>query len=163
MKEIPLTRGHIALVDDEDYERLAPLKWCALVKEDGRAYAVHYKVVAGKVTATKMHRLLCAGELVDHKNGNGLDNRKENLRSATKNQNMWNRRSFVSKSGFKGVSLDTSVFRTKPWRAVIYQYGKRQTLGHFADPKEAARAYDEAAATLYGEFAATNKSLGLLP
>jgi len=88
--------------------------------------------------------------------------RKLQLRRTTSALNQANRRRVRSKSGFKGVSWD-STKRERPWRAHITVHGKFTFLGAFGTPEEAARAYDAAAREQFGEFAATNADLGLLP
>jgi len=111
-----------------------------------------------------MHDLIMGtrpGEQIDHKSGDGLDNRRSNLRPTTNALNQANRRRVQSKSGFKGVSWD-STKRERPWRAHITIDGRMKFLGAFATPEEAARSYDVAARALFGEFAATNEDLGLL-
>jgi hypothetical protein len=108
-----------------------------------------------------MHRLILEldgqnidGLEVDHDNGNRLDNRRENLRPATKSQNMSNRGPFLNnKSGFKGVCWHK---RRQKWIAQIHVSGKRTHLGYFDDPIAAARAYDAAALELHGAFARLN-------
>ena len=112
-----------------------------------------------------MHRLILGcgpGEEVDHRNGNGLDNRRGNLRPATHALNQANVRRVRAKSGFKGVSRWVRP-SPRPWRAHITVKGRMKFLGAFATPEEAARAYDAAARELFGEFACTNEDLGLLP
>jgi len=102
-----------------------------------------------------MHILITGykiGRRVDHINGNGLDNRRSNLRIATSQQNNRNRKICnLNTSGFKGVRLD----RNK-WRADIRIDGKRKNLGRFVNPEAAAAAYDEAARKYFGEFATLN-------
>ena len=105
----------------------------------------------------RMHRLILnakPGELVDHWDGNGLNNRRRNLRPATNSQNLHNRRRTRAKSGFCGVwrSGKSSV----PWVASIHVKNKAIYLGRFETPEEAARVYDAAAKEHYGEFASLN-------
>jgi hypothetical protein len=103
-RKIPLTQGQYAIVDPEDYERLAKYKWFAK-RCDGRFYAVRW----AKNKNVKMHQVILGseeGKVIDHINGNGLDNRKANVRFATSEQNSWNQRKQRSKSSskYKGVS-----------------------------------------------------------
>lgn len=104
-----------------------------------------------------MHRLIVGavkGEIVDHVNGNTLDNRRENLRKCSKSQNAQNsKRHRDGVSGFKGVSFHR---RSKTWRARIRNDGREVCLGYFHSPVDAARAYDRAAFEMFGEFAKVN-------
>lgn len=147
-REIPLTKGMVALVDEEDYEALSPFRWQAAEQAPGRFYAK-----TGR--RTMMHKIILPGcSLVDHKDGNSLNNTRENLRPADKSKNGMNRGvSTNNKSGFKGVSFRP---RVQKWRAVIHRDGKQVHIGHFSTAEEAARAYDNAAMELHGEFAFLN-------
>jgi hypothetical protein len=99
------------------------------------------------------------GVEIDHCDGNGLNNRRQNLRHATKTENQWNATVRQdNSSGFKGVCFDTEMRR---WKASIQYHNKRIHLGRFDSAAEAAIAYDEAATRLFGEFAKTNHALGL--
>ena len=108
MKEIKLTQGKVAIIDDEDFERLNQFKWC--VKFDWRNwYARRMIRVNGKQTTLYMHRAIVNAPKcvqVDHRNGNGLDNCKENLRLCTHQQNQSNQRNAHkdNKFGIKGVN-----------------------------------------------------------
>lgn len=145
-REIPLTQGHVALVDDKDYERFMAMgKWQVSLC-GGRLYAARGH--------QRMHRLLIDAPLVDHINGNGLDNRRANLRPATGTQNNANsRRSRANTSGYKGVSL---YRRTGRWRAYLGTRPREVHLGYFDTPEQAARAYDAAATQAWGEYARLN-------
>jgi len=155
MKEILLTQGKAALVDDEDYEYLSQFKWCARKERDDLFYA--RRAVKGNVYYS-MHRLILnapKGMEVDHINGNGLDNQRSNLRLCTKSQNQHN--SHIrqdNKSGFKGVHW---VNKCKRWRAKITIHGTQIHLGHFRIPEQAALAYNKAAIKFHGEFARINQ------
>lgn len=133
------------LVDDEDYEFMSLFPWRAKKDGEGRYYA-HATIVA--------HKLLADYKLVDHVDGNGLNNTRVNLRSATDQQNSWNRglRS-DSRTGYKGVS---SRRGGKGFVARIQVEGKRKFLGWFHNPVDAAKAYDAAALEHFGEFARLN-------
>lgn len=155
MKEIPLSRGLVALVDDGDYERVVQVgSWYA---DPNRRtfYARHnYWTPERKCKALKMHRFITGWDYVDHINGDGLDNRRANLRPVTSAQNAQNRRRRSDNtSGFKGVSPGRG--RGK-WEATVYSAGQRHHLGTFLRPEDAARAYDSAAAELFGQFARLN-------
>lgn len=152
--EIPLTQGKIALIDDEDWPLVAGFKWHARVKRDRRcAYAVSCR--DGR--RIHMHRVIldappCAE--VDHVNGDGLDNRRKNLRLATRSENQWNKVLYkTNTSGYKGVFWDKNCSR---FRAAIKVFGVRRYLGSFLTAADAARAYDAAARDLHGEFAGLN-------
>src|SRR3990167_8659481 len=141
-----------AMVDDVYFEWLmnGP-KWRAY-KDFSVLYAIRDVVLNGKRTSEKMHRLILQapqGFEVDHKNGNGLDNRLENIRLCTRSQNACNsslRKD--NKSGFKGVEFHKG---TRCWRARICVEGCRTELGYFASLKEATFAYNQAAIRLHGD------------
>jgi hypothetical protein len=156
MPQIPLSRGMVALVDEIDLPLLEPFKWCA--SENRKPHSVIWYALAntrkpdGGRTMLKMHRLIMAalpGQLVDHRNHNGLDNRRGNLRVTNTLQNTTNARSH---RGYKGVSRGKSG----RWRAAITVSGKYTHLGVFEDPWEAALAYNAAASEAWGEHAYLN-------
>lgn len=149
MKEIPLTQGRIALVDDEDFEMLSQYKWhCQICRRS--EYAAR-GIKGGKIY---MHRVLFPQyKSIDHIDGNGLNNQKANLREVNHNQNMHNRRSFVGSSAFKGVYWNKSE---KKWKVSIHFDGKRRGLGSYSDEIEAAKAYDAAAELFFGPYAKKN-------
>ena len=150
MKQIPLTRGKYALVDDRDYETLSRFRWHA-INRSGWWYAAK----GSAPNVEYMHRVIArpeGGLLVDHKDGDGLNNVRENLRVATHAQNMRNRKIQKNNtSGFKGVHLDCGK-----WRAKIKYNGQWTHLGLYLDPVQAARVYDAKAKELFGEFARPN-------
>ena len=151
MKKITLTKGKEALVDDQDYEFLMRWKWHAAC---GGKYAGRRP----KSGAIYMHQLIAKRmgfeNIPDHIDGNGLDNRRANLRPATHQLNLANRGPQVNNtSGFKGVTYDKA--RGK-WFASIKVQGKRYNLGRFDDKVEAARVYNKAAKKHFGEFAWLN-------
>lgn len=153
-KMIPLTQGKFAVVDDQDYERINKHKWCY---SGGYAIRVTSLKRDGEVKTILMHREIMNtpdGMETDHEDGNGLRNIRKNLRVCTKQENDRNQRTQVnSKSGFKGVSW---YERDGKWRAQIGNGKKKEFLGCFEDPEDAARAYDDAARKLYGRFAKLN-------
>lgn len=159
VRVVPLTRGYVTIVDAEDYEEVSRYKWCAAKRPPTvTPYAVRTLRNAGHKTNVALHRVLLditdPRIQVDHINGNGLDNRRINLRLATASENQWNRRRrAVNASGFKGVTLERRWGR---WRARIRVHKRERSLGHYDTPEAAARAYDEAARRLHGEYAALN-------
>lgn len=158
-REIKLTQGKTAIVDDEDYEWLNQIKWHAQ-RSKYTWYAVNCSWVEGKPLHTKMHRLILGakpGEQVDHRDHDGLNNRRSNIRTATKIQNMGNMMPNTgSSSKFKGVYIDKSTGR---WKVAI-QVNKRPIyLGKYQDETEAARMYDTAALKHFGDFALTNAQI----
>lgn len=153
--EIPLSQGQAALVDEEDVPLLGKIKWHVHRHRNGAMYAT------GRIRGVKkkilMHRLLLGvtdGVEVDHKDGNGLNNTRDNLRVCTRTQNMRNTRKRRSLSKFKGVAFQKDRPKT-PWMAGIF-CGKKFNLGRYATEEEAAKAYDAAAAEFFGEFAKLN-------
>jgi hypothetical protein len=166
---VELTRGYVAVIDDEDAERVGEFFWQAKVLKSGDVYANRIEPdVAGKRHAVTMHRFilgdLAIGLLVDHRDGNGLDNRRRNLRLASTRQNAENRAGYVRRTreagGFLGIWLDR---KSGLWVASIHAgevlpdgCRRKISLKVWRTPEEAARAYDAAAAHFYGEFAALN-------
>lgn len=164
MKKIPLTQGKFALVDDDDFEELNKFKWCAL-----KAYNTYYAIrnppmIKGKrESLLKMHREILSLRLgdekhVDHINGNGLDNRKVNMRICTNSQNSMNSQKFVNNTtGYKGVYLiKNNKINKKPFFSRITVSGKPLHLGVFFTKEQAALAFDNAARQHYREFARLN-------
>jgi hypothetical protein len=155
MKQIQLTQGKQALVDDADYPTLNRVKWYALAKGP-QTYAVHSHYEDGKKAPTRwfMHRVILQlkkGQIGDHINGNGLDNRRRNLRKATRMQNAQNRRNNRNNtSGYKGVYWFPSTGR---WRARIQINNRQISLGIFDTPEEAATMYQLIALAHFGDFA----------
>lgn len=149
--KIALTQGYFATVDADDYEELNRYKWHVKVKSNGR-YA--YRTQGRKEIA--MHRQILnapPGMYCDHINHNDLDNRRANLRLCTKKQNAYNRKPLERTSKYKGVSWDRHRRR---WRADIEHNGRLIHIGYFDYEADAAIAYDDYAAELFGEFAYLN-------
>ena len=148
VREIILTQGKVALVDDVDYDGLSKSSWCF---SHGYAYRKdHHKTVY-------MHRQILGypKARVDHKDRNKLNNIRSNLRILSRsglNQANAERRS-DNRSGYKGVCFDK---RRSKWNAEIQANKKRKSLGAFTSAEEAAKAYDKAAKKLFGEFACLN-------
>jgi hypothetical protein len=158
-RKIPLTRGKFAIVDPEDYPRLAKHKW-HLATGSNSSYAVRWTSSKNSRTRKKirMHRQIIhisIGMVCDHINGNGLNNRKANLRPATFSQNVCNRpkRKAPARSRYKGLQWDKTQ---RKWKARIQVSGRIIYLGSFASETDAAKAYDKAAKKYHGPFAALN-------
>ncbi len=153
-KLIPLTRGFSAQVDDNDFECINKYKWHLL--SSGYASRTSSKLTGRKEIL--MHRFVAetpSGMETDHINGDKLDNRHSNLRISTHAQNAANRgKQSNNTSGHKGV---TWYAKRSKWQAQITVGKKHKTIGYFKDPKDAARAYDEAARKYFGEFAGLNE------
>lgn len=155
MREIPLTKGQVAFVDDRDYARIVAVgKWSA-ARRRNTYYAV--SEIAGLLVY--MHRFILTltpgdGVKSDHRDGNGTNNQRYNLRVTDTLHNSRNsaKRKHTS-SIFKGVHLFT---RTEKWQAYISPNGKRIHLGYFDNELDAAQAYDVAAREHFGEFARLN-------
>jgi hypothetical protein len=158
MRTISLRGGYEAIVDDDDYERLSRYPWHA-DKRGKLIYARSARKVDGKIKYFLMHREVlsaAAGVMLDHRNRNGLDNRRENLRECTRSQNMVNKGlTRANTSGYCGATFNPRS-RRHPWRATIRWKSVIYHLGSFATPEEAARAYDAKAVELHGEFACLN-------
>jgi len=162
MKEIPLTRGYVALVDDADFERVSQHKWHAQTHYRGnkvsRVYVLrHVRRADGTWTTQLLHRFILEAESgldVDHIDGNGLNNTRGNIRVCTHSENLRNQKPRSGCSSlFKGVGWNR---RGEMWQAYITVNGKMTHLGLFADEHEAAQAYDVAARERFGVFARVN-------
>ena len=153
--EIRLTQGFVALVDDADEAVAREHRWWVLHSGRGAA-TIHYARAARKdpKAGALLHKFLTGWPMVDHINGDGLDNRRANLRLCTRSQNMGNRRKYtVGQSLYKGVHPLPGGRR---WQALVGFGGRKSHLGCYATEVEAALAYDKAARQLWGEFAALN-------
>ena len=143
MKQIPLTRGNVALVDDADFAWLSKWKWHAFRGTANRTfYACRTEKSGGKKRTVWMHREInqTPDDMVtDHINGNGLDNRRGNLRSATHAENMINNDRHVRTDKPRGVSWHKS---NRCWIAQITIDRRNIYLGRFDNPVDAARAYE---------------------
>jgi len=150
-RTIPLTQGQFAIVDKDVYEDVSPFQWAAWWNPCTSSYYAVRHGLAGKTIY--MHRFIMGepkGFLVDHENHDTLDNRKRNLRSATRTQNMFNqRRSSANTSGFKGVSW---IKEKGSWRAVVRYNKKTFFLGYHSTAESAHAAYCKKAAELDGDF-----------
>jgi hypothetical protein len=156
---VPLTKGYSAIIDAADAEAVSAHLWHAMVRPDNSR-----TVYAAKATGDqkRLHQFLWTAwgnpptPEIDHRNGNGLDCRRENLRAATRAENAQNQGlSSANTSGAKGIRLRPSG----RWEAVITVGGKQRFLGTFAERAAAIRAYDAAALAARGEFARTNEEV----
>jgi len=155
-REISLTQGRVAVLDDCDYEYLSRWKWYAM-KNKNAFYAVRNVLATTGRTLVLMHREILKppdGVPCDHIDGDGLNNQRANLRICTNTQNAYNQRPLAGyTSCFKGVHRTGD---RRKWQALIRNAGKRIYLGRFANERDAARAYDRATHALHGEFARLN-------
>lgn len=143
----------ICIVDSEDYQKICSHAWSIL---KGKRSKTYYATSHIKGKTILMHRLIMdaeKGSIFDHINGNGLDNRKENLRSCTQSQNCMNNRRIDNKWGFKGISFKKTHNR---FVTTIRINKKPKIVGSYKTIKEAAMAYNKAAMLHYGLFAKLN-------
>lgn len=157
MQIISLNRGYYTFVDDEDYPLLSQMSWY-----EHRGYAVRTEKVNGKKKMVYMHRLIMrppSGMIVDHKDGNKLNNRRSNLRICTRAENNRNVRKIKSRKRAKIFSKYKGVYwvkRSGKWAAQIRVDGKQRHLGYFDCEHDAAQMYNRAAKKYFGEFASLN-------
>jgi len=164
MKKIELTQGKWALVDDNDFESLNKYKWCATKYKTSDSWYAIRSIYSKKSDGgdgshgnVRMHHQIIGKKrnyIVDHADGNGLNNQRKNLRFATKSTNGMNRKvQKNTKSQLKGVYIFTSYNRKKKYYSRIYTGEKDVFLGYFFTPQEAHEAYIEAAKKYHKEFA----------
>lgn len=156
-------RGLMAIVDDIDYDDLIKYRWYGHKSQRGNVYAINRNSIDGRKTTLRMHRVILKlppavfdreKREVDHIDGNTLNNKKENLRIVTHQQNCWNSKKIKdSISPYKGVCFDC---RRSLWYSRIRFNGKNKFLGYFKTEKEAAHAYDKYAIEIFGENAKLN-------
>lgn len=150
MKKVLLTRGRYASVDEEDYRLVSHYNWYLKIYKN-REYAETTTGGRKNRKHIKMHQLILSEKGIDHINGNGLDNRRSNLRKVTQQQNLFNaglRKD--NKSGYRGVNWHASA---QKWRSYISLNGKQNHLGLFKNLESAIEARKKAAYFFYGEFA----------
>lgn len=160
-KLISLTKNYHTVVDDKYFEILNQHTWCAHLYKNGSCYAEKRIIINDKATILKMHRhilqlegYVLSNNEIDHINGDGLDNRVENLRICSRKNNSRNRKlSKNNTSGYKGVIW---INRLNKWRARIKVDYKTIHLGYFVSKDDAARAYNLAASKYFGDFARLN-------
>ena len=165
LRTVPLqgkkAAGRVAFVDDEDYELVSQYRWNVYQRSrrgqrDSGPYAtttINRRGAIPQYTVIRMHCLILGIKGVDHRNGNGLDNQRENLRAATSVQNAANQGPRAGTSRYKGVSW---ARRQRKWKAQIRTDGRARGLGYFISEEDAARAYDTAAVAAWGEYARLN-------
>lgn len=162
VREVPLggqkAAGRVALVDDDDYETAMQYKWCVRERMlgDGRhangPYAIANVRDGGRKTTVLLHTVLTGWTEVDHKDHNGLNCTRSNMREVTRPQNQANQRTRVGRK-FKGVTWHA---HTQRWQARITVNYKERYLGIFVSDVDAALAYDAAARAAWGQYAAVN-------
>lgn len=155
--EIQLSKGMVALVDDEDFEWLNQFKWYA-VKGHNCYYAKRNDYSGDRQTTVKMHRAILGltdpKVIVDHKDHNGLNNRRNNIRECTRSQNMSNKTSHKnSNSKYLGVSFHKGI---QKFTARIQSNKKLINIGVYNTELDAAIAYNQSALKHHGEFANLN-------
>lgn len=156
MKEIQLTQGKVAMVDDQDFELVNERKWCATKTFNGNYYAACRLKEPGR-RMVRLHTFLTGFKETDHIDGDGLNNQRDNLRDGTHTENSHNSRKHagtrVCSSKYKGV---TFIKSRNNWRCGIQVNGKYIFLGHHKTETIAAQVYNIAAAKHFGEFARLN-------
>lgn len=156
---IPLTQGKVAVIDFEDFEKVRHYSWTADLGWGDTWYA--HGRAPGSRKVVLLHRVLmdaAPGEMIDHEDRDGLNNRRHNLRSATRVQNAQNKIKRQGASQFKGVCFEKSSGK---WRVRITAGGCRKSLGRHTSELDAAIAYDAAAKIFFGEFARLNFPVGV--
>lgn len=159
MKEIKLTQGKVALVDDEDFDRVNQFEW--FVGNGSKTHASRALLNSGPKRERQMHRFIMnapPGMCVDHIDGNGFNNCRSNLRVCTQSQNNKNRRIQKHSSPYKGVCWHK---KNRKWVSCIRVETKRIYLGSFHNAILAAVEYDLAALKHFGLFAKTNFQMGV--
>lgn len=157
MIKIPLSQNKVALIDDVDYPKVSVHKWFAERRNNGRIYAVTNILTPKGKRPLRMHRLIAGknGFDVDHRDRDGLNNRRKNLRACTRSQNLMNQlKRKACLSIYKGV---TFVKEKKLWRASIDINLSKKFIGYFSSEKDAALAYNAMARKLFGDYHRPNE------
>ena len=162
---VPLTRGYTSKVNSVDYGLVSQYKWFADIRKkrsgELKVYATTTVYVNGKKTSLRMHALILKTmghghkKIGEHKNGDGTDNCRDNIRQATQLQNMQNITAMNGRK-FKGVTYQKRL-TIRPWQSKIQRNGVIVHLGYFPNEEEAALAYNKAAELSDGEFLLANK------
>ena len=163
MKIIPLSQGKFAQVDDENFDDLIKHKWYALKVHKTWYAARNGKMVAGvRSPFVYMHNAVLGHQgRTDHRDGDGLNNQRHNLRPATVTENAQNSRKHDGcASAFKGVSWNPA---RRKWQVTIRVNKKSRYCGLFTSEEDAAKAYDAAATLHFGEFAKINFPVSATP
>lgn len=150
---VDLSQGFRTLIDQADLPRVSEHSWWLNISSAGRPYAAG-RPLGHRGGLVYLHRFILGpaqDQPVDHVNGNGLDNRRSNLRLCSANDNAANCAFQIGQAGFRGVSASGSR-----WRAQIAHEGRKRYLGTFETPVDAALAYDDTARKLFGDFAVLN-------
>jgi len=156
-RRIKLTQCKYAIVDPKDFERLNQYKWFC-TNYGYAARKIPKKLRKGKEQSIMMHRELCPvpdGMWVDHINRKRNDNRKSNLRPATRQQNIWNTKQNRTKSKTQYIGIHFNKNRQK-WQVQLTVKGRQRGFGYYTDEVHAAKAYDKVAKKYRGQFALLN-------
>ena len=158
MKEIILTQGKVTQVDDEDYDYLNQWKWFVHKNRNNYYCERNITILKNKQKQIGIHQIILERilghnnfEMVDHIDGDGLNNQRNNLRAATNQQNSMNTKS----KSIKGVTF-CNYKKNKKWRVRI-RLNKNVNIGYFNTQEEAAEAYNKKAIELFGEYAKLNE------
>ena len=158
MKEITLSKNRVALIDDDDFERVSKLHWSTTTirnKNNSYTYVINSKQINFVRKVIYLHRFILNApddKWVDHIDGNTLDCRKSNLRLCSTRQNNQNQRVVFGVIKYKGVHKSGTKYRAR----IRLSNGNRFNIGSFDTPEDAAKAYDQKAMEDRGEFAIVN-------